>query len=329
MRIPTLADSLHASYGRSRSELYDPSGRRKCHSDGDMNALGSSRRIQFDRVEIREYNRQIGDNPSCSGGPPIGLSWEYNPEIEALPVEHYEETRGPRRTSKQMAMPRSVREEILKNEWGTKQSEIASAVRENFRIKNSRRRTVMNLESPMTKVEEKMEGVKKGLKKSLRLRKSFRNQYKEWQTQAEEAALLSDRLEAEAAIAEENEAAQAEAEAEAKRATNAILMEHSSASAADVSAGLHKMHPVVVISEEEESNPAATPPTDQEPFEGALQEWSFLATGEHSSVPQKSLDLSQSSGAPTSEKDCSSSIRFAPRHIMKTEQPKSFNSKSA
>ena len=28
-------------------------------------------RIKFKNIEIREYARTIGDNPSCSSGPPI------------------------------------------------------------------------------------------------------------------------------------------------------------------------------------------------------------------------------------------------------------------
>eukprot|EP00562_Extubocellulus_spinifer_P010901 CAMPEP_0178504628 /NCGR_PEP_ID=MMETSP0696-20121128/18694_1 /TAXON_ID=265572 /ORGANISM="Extubocellulus spinifer, Strain CCMP396" /LENGTH=364 /DNA_ID=CAMNT_0020133875 /DNA_START=140 /DNA_END=1234 /DNA_ORIENTATION=- len=311
MRIPTLADSLHASYGRpSHSEHVGgtrpstgPAGRRKCYSEGDMEEQGMRRSIKFDKVIIREYNRSVGDNPSVSGGPPLGLSWEYNPDMAALALEDYESTRGPRRTSKQMAMPRSVREEMLRKEWGVKQTDIAQAVRESLRIKNSRRRTVMNLESPMVKVEEKMEGVKKGLKRSLGLRKSFNRQFTEWQSQAEKAAILAERLDAEAMIAEENAAAAAldyAEEAEAGRTQG------NGMSAADVSGGhvvaatRKTSHPIVVIREDDGEDPAS-----EGPFEEALKDWSFLAgpddDGEDGRMPIKTLYDSQSSGAPTSE----------------------------
>merc|ERR1712238_242161 len=34
--------------------------------------------VSFKAVEIREYDRAIGDNPSCSSGPPIALDWNYS-----------------------------------------------------------------------------------------------------------------------------------------------------------------------------------------------------------------------------------------------------------
>ena len=30
-----------------------------------------AKKVKFNTVEIREYNRQVGDHPSCSNGPPI------------------------------------------------------------------------------------------------------------------------------------------------------------------------------------------------------------------------------------------------------------------
>ena len=302
MRIPTLADSLHASYGRpSHSEHVGgavAAGRRKCYSEGDMEEQGKRRSIKFDKVIIREYNRNVGDNPSVSAGPPLGLAWEYNPDMAALALEEYESTRGPRRTSKQMAMPRSVREEMLRKEWGVKQSDIAQAVRESLRIKNSRRRTVMNLESPMVKVEERMEGVKKGLKRSFGLRKSFNRQYTEWQSQAEKAAILAERLDAETMIAEENAAAAAAALDDADEADRSSGMSAADVSGGHVAVKKKTLHPIVVISEDDGEDPAS-----EGPFEEALKDWSFLAggDGEDGRMPIKTLRDSQSSGAPTSE----------------------------
>lgn len=64
MRIPTLSESLHTPYGdrsRSRSAHFGPGGRRKCHSDSDMYASPRAGGVRFDRVEIREYNRAVGE----------------------------------------------------------------------------------------------------------------------------------------------------------------------------------------------------------------------------------------------------------------------------
>jgi hypothetical protein len=51
MKCRTLDESLHSNYG----------------SDSGKDDRG----IQFDKVIIREYARTVGDNPSCSSGPPV------------------------------------------------------------------------------------------------------------------------------------------------------------------------------------------------------------------------------------------------------------------
>jgi hypothetical protein len=51
MKCRTLDESIHSEYG---------SGTNK----GD-------RGIKFDKILLREYARTLGDNPSCSAGPPV------------------------------------------------------------------------------------------------------------------------------------------------------------------------------------------------------------------------------------------------------------------
>jgi hypothetical protein len=51
MKVRTLDESIHSTY---------------VGSDG-----GSRGNIKFKSVGIREYARTVGDNPSCSAGPPV------------------------------------------------------------------------------------------------------------------------------------------------------------------------------------------------------------------------------------------------------------------
>lgn len=53
MKITTLDESLHSKYGSS-SKAGGTEGKRE--------------RIKFKNIEIREYNRTVGDNPSVSSG---------------------------------------------------------------------------------------------------------------------------------------------------------------------------------------------------------------------------------------------------------------------
>lgn len=55
MKCRTLDESLHSTYGSD-------SGSKNAEKDGG---------IQFHKIVIREYDRTVGDNPSCSSGPPV------------------------------------------------------------------------------------------------------------------------------------------------------------------------------------------------------------------------------------------------------------------
>lgn len=46
--------------------------------------------VKFDKIIIREYAMTVGDNPSCSGGAPISLGWEYNADHTEVSVDEYE-----------------------------------------------------------------------------------------------------------------------------------------------------------------------------------------------------------------------------------------------
>jgi hypothetical protein len=71
-----------------------------------------TRSVSFDRIEIREYSRCLGNNPATTHGPPLSIDWAYN-EAGTFPLDDYETTRPPRRISQQMLVPGFVREEIL------------------------------------------------------------------------------------------------------------------------------------------------------------------------------------------------------------------------
>ena len=96
----------------------------------------------------------------------MSLSWSYFPESEELiPIEAYESIREPfRRSKSEMKMPRSLREEILRDECGVSTIEIARAVRQIMRTKMQRRQTINNLH-----LESFQEGLEKFKKPFLRI----------------------------------------------------------------------------------------------------------------------------------------------------------------
>jgi hypothetical protein len=77
-----------------------------------------------------------------------------------------------------MVLPRDVRQQMLRTEWNVSQAQIASAVRNNIRIKNQRRSTVNNL-GKAEKMEEFFESAGSKLKQGIMLRKSTTKQARE------------------------------------------------------------------------------------------------------------------------------------------------------
>uniref|UniRef100_A0A7S4MMC9 Uncharacterized protein n=1 Tax=Odontella aurita TaxID=265563 RepID=A0A7S4MMC9_9STRA len=95
--------------------------------------------VRFCSVEIREYARALGDNPSVSSGPPITLRWEHS-SVSTMDLENYESTRSSRRVKSQMAIPHMTRDDWLR-EAGYSRSEIADASRAAYEMKVQRRKS--------------------------------------------------------------------------------------------------------------------------------------------------------------------------------------------
>jgi hypothetical protein len=143
-----LDESLHSTY-------YD-----KIAAAG---ASGGERRgITWDTIEIREYARTVGDNPSCSSGPPIAIDWMYSEPL-LLPIGEFEEYRPKRRTSFELILGRAERQELLLEEWGIPEHEVVKAIRNNTKVKNQRRRTLNNI-GRASNMEEALESIGKKLK---------------------------------------------------------------------------------------------------------------------------------------------------------------------
>lgn len=71
---------------------------RSCSSkEGSICSSSKKTSVTFDKIVIRNYHMTLGDNPSCSSGPPIGLDWSYNSVDEELKLDEYETFREGKR----------------------------------------------------------------------------------------------------------------------------------------------------------------------------------------------------------------------------------------
>jgi len=125
--------------------------------------------VSFKAVEIREYDRAIGDNPSCSSGPPIALDWNYY-ENPAVCINEYEEKKVPRKNGPKH-LNRSHRESLLKETLGYTEEEINDAKNEAKKTKKQLSRTDMI--SPFWRLEHAVQSVKRKISR----RKSKKKKY--------------------------------------------------------------------------------------------------------------------------------------------------------
>ena len=83
-----------------------------CISPTQHSKSTHKKRVSFNQIHIREYSLEMGDNPSCSRGPPLSISWDYN-DVGSIDLQEFEETRPARRYHGELIIPLSVRKEIL------------------------------------------------------------------------------------------------------------------------------------------------------------------------------------------------------------------------
>lgn len=127
--------------------------------------------MSFSQVNVREYQRVLGDNPSVRSGPPISIGWNYDPDEISVSLDDFEAGRGSPRASSEYIIPRATREQMLKDHAEVRRQDIAKAVRGVQKAKHNRMQTRNNL--AMTGVFDKMEGAKRKAKKIIGLRSSY------------------------------------------------------------------------------------------------------------------------------------------------------------
>ena len=121
------------------------------------------KRVQFGSIQIREYNRIVGDHPDVKVGPPLGLSWEYVLKPTLL-VDEYEANRAPYKRF--LRMSSISRRNLLMNVFNIPEQDIANAEKEVQRIKKLREKS-NNQSAVSAVVESKMKRAGRGLRKHL------------------------------------------------------------------------------------------------------------------------------------------------------------------
>lgn len=127
------------------------------------------RSVSFHKLEVREYDLTMCDNPSVSIGPPVGLDWHYK-VLGTADIEEFEKNRCHRRTQRELLMNYYYRVDLLKNSLNFNEAEIAKVVKEINRTKI--KRSITNALLPASKVEEVVESA---IRKTRRVIKRTRS----------------------------------------------------------------------------------------------------------------------------------------------------------
>ncbi len=119
-----------------------------------------TRTVSFHSVDVREYDRTVGDNPSCRSGPPLSLDWSYSKKYEQpKALDQYEIERQDRaRSLRQLHVTKHRRRNLLSFSWGHSEEEMNNARKETKKLQRQRSMTQMLL--PLHMAHEAFIGVK-------------------------------------------------------------------------------------------------------------------------------------------------------------------------
>mmetsp|Transcript_8325 Transcript_8325/g.12533 ORF Transcript_8325/g.12533 Transcript_8325/m.12533 type:complete len:181 (-) Transcript_8325:131-673(-) len=121
-------------------------------SSSSSSSSRSHKSVKFDKVIVRKYEMTVGDNPSCSRGAPICLSWKYDPIHDEIPVDEYETYYSSRRKAKKISMEER---HMMLVQGGVQLTELIEAIEECQRVMENRIETIVNLERKRPQVANK------------------------------------------------------------------------------------------------------------------------------------------------------------------------------
>jgi hypothetical protein len=124
---------------RGTDKIYHSDTESTVGSIGDSSHSNTSKKsVSFGVIQVREYNRVLGDNPDVLFGPPISLGWNYI-QKDTLPMDEYLATKVPRRGA--LRMSSVTRRNLLLNVFEVPAEEIRAVEREVKKIQKQRLQT--------------------------------------------------------------------------------------------------------------------------------------------------------------------------------------------
>ncbi len=144
--------------------------------------------VRFNSVEVREYPRILGDNPSVSAGPPITLDWVHDRRSSVqLPLEDWEKYREHDRRSKQeIRVPDYIRTDWL-IDAGFSGDDLKRTVQEIEQARKDRKASITKSDF-RDKTDVLTENVKRKFGRVIGRRPKSDSLYQEWKEQGGKTA---------------------------------------------------------------------------------------------------------------------------------------------
>ena len=188
-------NSYHFRSAMSIRTLHDSLQRGSQAGTGEERCMSMSRSVSFVNVNIREYERILGDNPSCTSGPPLSIGWKHSPSPIVISVDDYEDGKDEPRSSANFLVSKAIRERVLKEHACVTRKEIVGTVRSIKKQKSQRRKTADDCLG-MQGIEEQVESVRRTIQKAVGKRKSYSaTEKKLWDDAHERAVVKAKNLE--------------------------------------------------------------------------------------------------------------------------------------
>jgi hypothetical protein len=119
-------------------------------------------RVSFGEIQVREFERIVGDHPETRIGVPLTIGWAFH-EKQPVSIERYEADRLPKGN---LRMSSITRKNILHNVFGIPEEELRAAEKEVQKIKKGRNHSLKQSKIG-AKTESGMKSIRRKVRKAL------------------------------------------------------------------------------------------------------------------------------------------------------------------
>jgi hypothetical protein len=100
--------------------------------------MDNRKTVSFGSIQVRSFNRILGDHPEVQFGPPLSLSWEFV-DLEAQTLDKYESTRPSKKRN--LRLSSLTRRNLLENVFDVPSNELIAAEKAAKKIQRQRERS--------------------------------------------------------------------------------------------------------------------------------------------------------------------------------------------